>query len=155
MRKVAPKPRMNATAECEDFAGSLPLACAVLSMPWAAAPLFNRHSCPTCPESYARKWRGWTIPLPHVAGDIADPAPWGPSMSPAQGEQGLQDMSNWEHSLGFTCCRDSAGKQLLEEQHRPTHLSSTAVWGKECLLSCAASRQAASPLPCAQAPSGP
>lgn len=72
-------------------------------------PFPSRHSCPHAQEPLQERWRGWIIPC--VAGVTGDPAPWGPSVSPTQGEGGLQDMSDWEQSLRSLCCRDSAEEQ--------------------------------------------
>lgn len=87
--KATFKSRLNAIAGFEDFTGLLPLACADLSTPWAAVPLFLAGVLAPVPRIFCKNGGGMDYPSFHVAGDTADPALWWPSMSPTQGEWGL------------------------------------------------------------------
>lgn len=119
MGKVTPKSQLSATAEFEDFAVlCAPCLCCPHRAMSSSSPFPSRHSCPHAQEPLPEQWRGWIIPS--VAGDTDDPAPWVPSVSPSQGEGGLQDVSDWELSWRCVCRRDSAEEQRLEEQHRPS-----------------------------------
>lgn len=153
--KATPKPWLNATAESEDFAGLLPLARAVLSIPWAVALLFLAGVLAPMPGIICKNGGGdGSSPSSLCGRGNSRLCPGGQACHPLGGGQVLQALANCVRSLGSTSHRDSAEGQLLEEHCRPVHLGSTAGWGKGCFLSCAAPRQTASPFPRAQAPSG-